>query len=158
MIEETRISELLKPRVKVIADWPGNHTLFVGDILTIYDDGKNAPLFVSSNGDKYGLTFDPKSYPHLFREMQWHEQRKPEEMPEYVKFNEDRNSFLSIGNEEEPEIHKVKRHQATSLLGDFRYSSFDAFVSEWKDQNYSYSQFLPATKTEYDQYIKTKQK
>lgn len=72
------VEELLKPRYKVIADYPGS------------------PFIVGSVGVKHyaewvfelnGVVSDVavENYPHLFRLMHWSEERKPEDMPKYVK-------------------------------------------------------------------------
>lgn len=68
--------ELLKPRYKVIADYPCA-ILEVGQIINTYE---SAMAYVTES-EKACL----KDYPHLFRLLQWWEDRKPEEMPEYVK-------------------------------------------------------------------------
>jgi hypothetical protein len=63
--------ELLKPRYKVIADYPGNPHK-VNEILEVdsmfEDDNKTFP-----------------QYPHLFCKLEWWEERKSEDMPEYMK-------------------------------------------------------------------------
>lgn len=77
--------ELLIPRWKVIDKWPGiEHTnCRVGDIIT--DNGRTAatnqdgvPQFIFKWGD----------YPNLFQPLQWYEERKPEDMPGYVRSEE----------------------------------------------------------------------
>lgn len=63
--------ELLRPRWKLIADYPDNPD----KIGAIY----NPEYYLERN-----IAFFDK-YPHLFKKLQWWEDRKPEEMPEYVK-------------------------------------------------------------------------
>lgn len=69
--------ELLQPRYKVIATWPLNDLHKVGDII-------HNPIkpywFINSQGET-----NPEDYPHLFKKLSWYEDRKPEDMPEYVK-------------------------------------------------------------------------
>lgn len=75
--------ELLRPRVIIENKWP-NCPYVVGDILT-------------QDGDYYWVVNDiiswyskiPKQdvepYPYLMRPLKWWEERKPEDMPPYVK-------------------------------------------------------------------------
>lgn len=64
------IEQLLKPRYKVIADYPFS-AYTVGQIILIHDYNPNKDLF--------------KMYPHLFKPLQWWEERKESDMPQYVK-------------------------------------------------------------------------
>lgn len=70
--------ELLKPRYQVIADYPGR--LFrLGQICSweqfTMDSEEDAPIYFFEN------------FTHLFRKLNWWEERKPEELEsvEYVK-------------------------------------------------------------------------
>lgn len=66
--------ELLKPRVIVIADYPRcPHR--IGDILP------------------GGLSL-AKTYPLLFRVLSWHEYRRVEDMPHYVRHVETRRVYV----------------------------------------------------------------
>lgn len=68
MNTEQKIQELLKPRYKVIGDFP-HSSMPVGMVFCKeYSDG--------DFWDKY---------PHLFRKLEWWEERTVEEMPEYIK-------------------------------------------------------------------------
>lgn len=71
--------ELMKPRYKVVADYPGNG-FKVGDILPDCWDGKEFPEAIID----HSLDEVPK-YPHLFKPLAWWEGRLPEDMPEYIK-------------------------------------------------------------------------
>lgn len=66
------VVELLKSRWKVIADYPGSD-YHIGEILD-RDWG-----WVGN--DEVGFKHDLSHYPHLFKKLQWWEDRKPEEMP-----------------------------------------------------------------------------
>lgn len=68
--------ELLQPRFKVIANFPDN-TRNIGDI--IYVDNKKEKYW-SDNYEKWLSTF-----PHLFKKLEWFEDRKVEDLPEYLK-------------------------------------------------------------------------
>src|SRR5678815_6192710 len=70
--------ELLKPRYKVIADMPLLR-FKIGDI-------HNAHFIPINIWDKETyVRLD--IYPHLFRKLEWWEERQPEEVPAYIKFN-----------------------------------------------------------------------
>jgi hypothetical protein len=62
------VEELLKTRYKLIADYPGNY-LPIGHIFYLIQD------------EYHG------QYPHLFKKLEWHEDRSENDMPEYVKLN-----------------------------------------------------------------------
>jgi hypothetical protein len=68
---EKDVQELLKPRYKAISPnenhYPGSFWK-IGDII-----------------DPTGRHTQFDKYPHLFRKLEWWEERKPEEMPLYVK-------------------------------------------------------------------------
>ena len=89
------VEELLKPRYKVIAeDTSGNFK--VGDIFYWRSSGEsgwggNDGYYSLSNKapkdvDKLFVPTYVDQYPHLFRLMHWSEERKPEDMPKYVKY------------------------------------------------------------------------
>jgi argonaute-like protein implicated in RNA metabolism and viral defense len=71
-----KIEELLQPRFKVIANFPDS-TRNIGDI--IYVDNKKEKYW-SENYEKWLSTF-----PHLFKKLEWFEDRKIEDLPEYLK-------------------------------------------------------------------------
>lgn len=77
--------DLMKPRYKVIAeDTSGDWTK--DNIITFEEDFMQRPVYYlyddeGKRGFKPGF-FD--GYPHLFKPLQWWEERKPEEMPRYV--------------------------------------------------------------------------
>jgi hypothetical protein len=67
--------ELLKVRYKVIADYPKSiHK--VGDVL-----------YCDENGPRMS------QYPHLFKTLEWWEERAEDDMPEYVKYPNDARRF-----------------------------------------------------------------
>jgi len=63
------VEELLKPRYKVIADYPYN-PVEVGELEC-------------SDTEEQGKFLD--QFPHLFKKLEWWEERKECDMPEYVK-------------------------------------------------------------------------
>lgn len=80
------IEKLLMRRKKVINNYPQSD-LPVGTILTNYSGNMwGNGEFEFEATDKY---FD--DCPAIFQPLQWHEERMPEEMPQYVKYlDEDR--------------------------------------------------------------------
>jgi len=94
------VEELLMPRYKVIADYPHN-PYKVGDLLEEFT--KTAfKLTVTYNGNSMDET-QANTYPasaiekmpHLFRKLNWWEERKVEDMPEYVKYHNGSISLLT---------------------------------------------------------------
>lgn len=98
MTEEENIAKLLRPRIKVIAPMPFGK-FEVGDILIQMmvrhhpkEDSELMWRRVSGikhwGGQSVGIPMikNPDHYPHLFKRLEWWEDRKPEEMPEYVKW------------------------------------------------------------------------
>lgn len=72
--KQMSLADLMKPRWKVIADYPGNQR-YVGEII----DGLPNPL------DEQELERQMALYPHLFKKLEWWEERKPEELPQYFR-------------------------------------------------------------------------
>lgn len=136
--------ELLIPRIKMIAPMP-----------LVFSCGiEPGQIWHEENGE-YRLTYAHRisanaisKYPHLFKKLEWWEDRDPGDLPEYVKLKE-RQSYTIEGGEREPEVHKIKKHWACNE--DWRHNSKNVFVSEWHSKGYSYGAFIPSTKTDYDQ-------
>lgn len=69
------IEDLLLPRYKLLADYPLN----IIEIGAVFD-----------RCTEFQCVFFDK-YPHLFRKLEWWEERKIEDMPAYLKFKSDYN-------------------------------------------------------------------
>src|SRR4051812_40933853 len=69
--------ELLKPRYKVIADYPKS-LYYVGDIINAGTTSEDC-IYCDREGPRM------RHYPHLFEPLPWWKDRKVEDMPEYVK-------------------------------------------------------------------------
>lgn len=69
--------ELMKPRYKVIADYPKSIYL-IGNIINAGTTSEDC-IYCDREGPRM------RHYPHLFKKLEWWEERKIEEMPEYVK-------------------------------------------------------------------------
>jgi len=76
------VEELLLPRYKVIADYP-DCPYVVGVIIHCEIDPEGGNYL---NVADYWV-YHPEKYPHIFQPLQWWEERKLEDMPEYVNYN-----------------------------------------------------------------------
>lgn len=90
MTEKEKIDNLLKPRYRLIADYPGNDTQ-VGLIYT-YGDKKGDRGYQSPQD--WCKLFD--AYPTIFRHLFWWQERAVEEMPEYVWYDKQSNKGLVV--------------------------------------------------------------
>ena len=119
--------ELMKPRYKVIADYPQSK-IKVGDIYT-------PP--VNDEIDSFW-----NKYPHLFKQLQWWEERLPEEMPEYVRwlFDERKDSKSMDGYVVKVRGWMQNGYSVLTQQGDVIASQF----------------FAPATESEYNTFIESK--
>lgn len=122
------VEDLLKPRFKVIADYP-NSCLRVGYII----DKPTPILYIQSyaNGVSDMETF--AQYPHLFKALKWWEDRTIENMPKYVK-NED------------GAVYKVIGYDTNMVLTVKDYKGINHFKAA--------SMHLPSTEEDYIDYIK----
>lgn len=79
--------DLMKERYKVIAPYPGMK-FKVGDIFT-YDReiAQTYDQWIDQNGQEH-ITSSFPAFPHLFKRLEWWEDRKPEDMPGYLKWND----------------------------------------------------------------------
>ncbi len=127
-MNKDNIQELLKPRYKVIADYPGNE-IPIGTILfkhnnTYWTDGKQYEFYEPEK------TFI--EYPHLFRRLEWWEDRDVKDMPEYVKCIKTPDNF-----------HFPDRVYRINYLNGIAYSDISIAVV------FETNCYLPATETEY---------
>lgn len=84
----------MKPRYKLIALWPYCDDT-IGTIFTPYPierrvqiicpEGPKGTIIPSDKNRCASAFYD--QFPHLFKRLEWWEERKPEEMPEYAKPN-----------------------------------------------------------------------
>lgn len=136
--------QLLQPRYKVIGPYPFSK-FKVGQILLLneYDGREHLSqqeyFLIHEDGICYHESF-LRDYPHLFRPLQWYEERKVEDMPEYVKWEYDTDD---VGK-----IEKVTRWRLlhNDLMADVP-SVLNSVLAEC---------FLPATEEEYNNYINSK--
>jgi hypothetical protein len=78
--------QLMQPRYKVIADYPKS----IHPVGTIIDAGWQSEdlLYCDWDGPRC------RDFPHLFKKLEWWEEREEKDMPEYVKINADECSFI----------------------------------------------------------------
>ena len=118
--------QLMQPRYKVINTWPRSGfpvgLVFEGTILT----------------DLCKSTIKCDQFPHLFKRLEWWEERKPDDMPEYVKNN----------NGEVMKVTKWEAHLTVVI--------FEPPTDNGWNQCYT-KDILPATLQQYTEYINQKQ-
>ena len=122
------VEQLMQPRYKVIADYP-NSIYKIGEIVQQF--GK----------DFFNTAFFEK-YPQLFSKLEWWQDRKPEDMPRYIK---DKNGI---------KVYEVYKHFTCTYPPHRDGEWFDDpncfLINPGYAQNYSF--YLPATQTDYEQY------
>jgi hypothetical protein len=138
-------TQLLMPRYKVVApDTSGRWK--VGDIYTfVREVGQSQDEYKNQDGKEIIFNFF-SVFPHLFRRMEWHEERELSDMPEYIKQSKGngvyRCKWLVINNTICAHIKDLD--PVTRGAG-------------WSEKPiYSMSDFLPATPEEYQDYINNK--
>ena len=129
------IEDLLKPRYKVIAEYPDS-SYTVGHIIHEADNLEGATFF----------TKRVHKYPHIFQKLEWWQDRKIEDMPEYL-------IFPKTG-----EVYKPTRY----FLDDGKfgknvscyYTGEKEKRGKWKGEEtpFNLRVMLPATQTDYINY------
>lgn len=131
--------QLIQKRFKFIMPYPGSHWE-VGDIF----EHINNDIYVVSHYPVKMLGVILETYPHIFQPLPWWSDRKPEDMPEYVK---EVDSLYKIG-----EVVKVKEWVLENEETDC-----PCFQDE-RDNHFTWIRgFEPATESEYNAYINQKQ-
>lgn len=123
--------ELLRPRYKVIADYPKS-LFFIGDVVNAGGNRKDL-IYCDENGPRMS------QYPHLFREMHWSENRKPDDIPEYVGYMDGKE--LVIGKLLEFEISEKEDPRQVKCLVKGFYEWRNPFISD----------IIPSSKQEYEE-------
>ena len=128
------VEELLKPRWKVIADYPKS-LYHVGDILNGGWRSEDL-IYCDHDGPRWS------HYPHLFKKLEWWEERKPEDMPQYLK---DTVKGLGIIRADKIEVGKPNYPAFTYLIS-----------SDLKMGGTKYLRnYIPATEEEYNAHCQT---
>lgn len=129
------IQELLKPRILVIEpDTSGRWAK--GDIYTFQREvAQTYDWWINQEGKEVQFNFF-SSFPHLFKPLQWWEEREASEMPEYLK------------SADRPEVYKISHWEMKAKIGfinEHEVCDLQLFKPEYG--------YLPATKEEYESYI-----
>ena len=154
--------ELLLPRIQVTNIYPFNNHFLLGEIivLTEFDDRNHLSAELQeayvvmpglSPQDSpctfYESTF--KTYPYLFRKIDWHEYRSPEEMPEYISYISVTLTYdIYTSQPNDDNLYKARRFvKATNWRLD---EKGKWFYNHHHFNDIKYGFYLPATKEEYD--------
>ena len=130
--------ELLKPRYKVIADYPESR--FKIEVILI-DEGVNG-FFYNDRIYNKAIWVAIDKYPHIFKRLEWWEDRIIEDLPKYLrhtKYNDDNKVILEVlyySPNDKPWIAYIKG--ATSVRTQL---------------NVAIKECQPATEQEYTDYI-----
>ena len=146
------MTDLTTPRYIVIADYP-NSPFKVGEILIFIPQfmHRNKGLIQQTQySDVYKclnnfiFATDIDKYPHLFRRLEWWEHRDIKDMPQYVKW--EYNGKTGYNKLQWKSIDNFVTHYCSDIYPEWvSIKTFDKFI------------VLPATKSDYDNYIKTNQ-
>jgi len=81
------VEELMQPRYKVIADWPFRKNFEVGEIVILNKEfSPNYKMYEVKDcqGLQVYITSFFEKFPLQFKKLEWWEDRKVEDMPEYI--------------------------------------------------------------------------
>ena len=132
---------LLVPRYRVIADYPGC-PFEIGTILLVDADGE---LYSDMHGFAQSavkiMEKEAKRFKHLVEPLPWYAERRPEEMPQYLRFQKDE------------EVYKIEKWDMKHLVGfiDINRRQGCSLLT-WKPEH----GYVPATETEYNAYLSSK--
>lgn len=139
--EEQKVQELLKPRVKVIALWP-----FCQHHNSIKDQPKVGDIFEVSPGGSIAndsmTVLRVEIYPHLFRKLEWWEERDESKMPGYVK--PDPNGIIES---------LAKSEQVFDARGKWELEIENFWLVLSEGHHIHASHLLPVTAADYHAYI-----
>ena len=130
----------MMPRYKLIEDYP-NSEFRVGDVLEFKHIHPYPNYSLKFGVDKIVFPEYIDDFPHLFKKLQWWEDRNPEEMPKYLKMI----SYIKPCTNN-PENFELKKGQVFKP-GKFSINSFE--IGHWI---FSTQLTIPATKEEYESY------
>lgn len=134
MNTDKQVEELLKPRYKVIADYP-YAAYKVGDIINTYESA----MAIALNCEKEDCKICLKDYPQLFKKLEWFERRQAPELPDYLK-------------DEHGEVWKVYQYLSAFSTSVNLYKNFKD--EEMPYGSHSLYELKPATISEYNDFIK----
>ncbi len=146
------VKELLEDRYKVINPYP-NSPYKVGDLI-IFSPGRTSFHITTTSYYDEGAIIKSENYAHLndleefsnlFQKLEWWQERKPEEMPEYLKVAKiiNRKNHIGLIFKAVPGgYNEYMKYGYTTNPAGF-VSGFDNVIIEC---------FLPATLEEYNAY------
>lgn len=148
------------PRYKVLIPYPGSD-YEVGEILCLTNLNSDEYYFSLDDGQVLEWESFYKSYPEIFKLLKWHEERKPEDMPQYVSYISLTRKERIYGRAETSDdgfykarvFQKVERWE---VCGRFSWSirkEMHYFVEGLIYPQAIYRSTLPATEEEYNNYI-----
>lgn len=125
--------ELMRPRYKVIAGYPDSHYT-IGTILD-----RNWCRYENDDEETGKIIWQLSDFPHLFKRLEWWEERPIEDMPIYVK-------------------HRSNVYQVDRWCGSFQNKCWVGCYLKGDGVYFIYSHELTtATAAEYEQYINQKE-
>lgn len=128
LTESEKIEQLMRPRYRLSADYPGNSRP-IGFVFTM--DKKDEEGWYTTTGYLQEKFFT--MYPHLFKPLSWWEDRAPEEMPKYLK---DVNGVIEKG------VWEKSTYKPNTL-------QFRTENAVWQGIDIVMCMFEPATEQEY---------
>lgn len=141
--------ELLKPRYELIADYPGNQYLAIGDIIELKEQCPTKWFTATLGSNDDAFTFSEMMLDKCsanFRRLKWWEKISEQDLPKYVKFINDAGTFDFV-----LEIEGWIYHKNSSAVWAFKY----LWENEPDIKRMSLDGWLPATKDEYDAHCQT---
>ena len=142
------VSKLLKPRFKVIADFPDSDY----EIGSIQD--RDWSKYVNGEDETDGVIWKISDFPHLFKKLEWWEERDISEMPMYLK----QTGMVDGAENPLPDVFVKVIDHFSAGNGEWRHDSInvfcaDSYLTGLKRTSYNYSGWIPATEQEYNDFI-----
>lgn len=102
--DETKVEDLMKPRYKVVSDWPGRKDFIVGQIIVL--DKEFSPQYKKyeiedCQGVRTYINSFFEMFPLQFKKLEWYEDLNFTEWPEYIKWTspgQEKISFFKVDN------------------------------------------------------------
>lgn len=144
--DKMTVEQLLVPRYEQTKDYP-NQTTKKGDILTFvgcFGEENQFIEYINQNGEIFHTEWLLDAFPDIFRPLAWHERRNRKDMPDYLKKGSSVISVLGyqFSDKENTKLFVKWLHDGKSRR--FKIGTLRAAPI---------SEFLPATKSDYDNYI-----
>lgn len=140
-------NDLLTPRIKIIYGWP-ECKFSVGQIL-FYKQFGTRGWFIH-DGSGHGISLEAaKKYPKLIKHLNWWEDRKPEQMPAYLR---NKVGLPSVRKVVEHNEYEAKMEILPEDIRRVREQNANACI---QSISWPYSACEPATEEEYLEYRKS---